>query len=247
MKVFENFCKMQCGVVISCARLHFILNPHHMIIRIDKSFSKLVIIVLAVFVFTVAEGRKIPGRIVDNNGNTMNVTFNVPFGFLSSTPNYEKIQFRIAYFDEANNKKVLKPDQARQISFTHSGEEIVMMSRVNTLDGGTIFNTPTHIFLRLQIDGKLKLFNYYSSSYSPGMYNAGTGFTSAGHMYSFSNFVLQLGEKEPLHPRGIGFRKEMMAYLRDCPDVVSLIESRELRRGDLEAIVMLYNKKCSGE
>ena len=212
-----------------------------------KLSPNLVVAVLALFVFTVAEGRKIPGKIVDNKGNTMNVIFNIPFGFLGSTPNYEKIQFRVAYFDEANNKKILKPDDARQIMFTHQGEEIIMVSKINTIDAGTIFNTSTHIFLRLRIDGKLKLFSYYSSSYSPGMYNPTTGMTSAGHSYSFSNFVLQLGGRGLFHPRGIGFRKEMMEYLRDCPAVVRLIESRELRKGDLEAIVMQYNQKCSGE
>ena len=208
---------------------------------------KLLITILSLFVFTIAEARKIPGKIVDNEGNTTNVVFNVPFGFLGSTPNYEKIQFRIAYFDEANKKKVLKPDHARRIIFTHKGEEIIMVSRINTIDAGTIFNTSTNIFLRLRMDGKLKLFSFYSSSYSPGVYNPTTGVTSAGHSYSFSNFVLQLGDKRLFHPRGIRFRKEMMEYLRDCPDVVSLIESRELRKGDLEAIVILYNQKCSDE
>jgi hypothetical protein len=216
-------------------------------VKTDNDFKKIIFFTAALLIFDSANARKIPGQIIDRHGQTMEVVFNVPFKFLSSKPNFEKMQYRIAYYDAMNNRKILKPDEATRIIFNYNNEEVRMLSCVNSIRAGSLFYSNTHIFLHLKIDGKLKLFNYYYTENSPGMYNSSTGGMTGGYSYSFSKYVLQLGDEELLQPRGLAFRKDMIAYLSDCPEVVSMIENRELRKGDLEIIVLHYNAKCSAE
>lgn len=213
-------------------------------INMNSAFQKLIFLSAAILIFSSAEARKIPGQIVDKQGNTIDVVFNIPFKLLSSVPNYEKMQYRIAYYDETHTKKILRPDEAEEIVFVHNREEIRMLSRLNSIHAGSLFYSNTHIFLRLVIDGKLKLFNYYYTQSSPGMYNASTGGMTGGVMYTVDNYVLQKDNGELMQPRGLGFRKDMVAYLQDCPKVARMVEAKQLRRPDMEIIVQEYNAAC---
>jgi hypothetical protein len=47
-----------------------------------------------------------------------------------------------------------------------------------------------------------------------------------------------------MQPRSLAFRKDMIAYLQDCPTVAAMVEERALRRRDMEIIVLQYNEKC---
>ena len=85
------------------------------------------------------------------------MTFNIPFNFLSREPNYEKLQYKVKYFDPAGKKVVLKADNAKEIQFQFAGENVRMLSRYNSIGIGNIFSMSTHIFLKLEMDGKLKL------------------------------------------------------------------------------------------
>lgn len=201
--------------------------------------------VLTLMVSTLAQAKKLPGKIVHKDGGVSDVTLRIPFKFLSFSPNYEGMQYRVVYFDHNNERQVVRPDEVREIHFEIKGEVIRMVAVRNSLEG-TLFNTNTHLFLRLLIDGpRLRLFRYYFTTHSPGMMTAG-GAMSPGHTYSVDNEVLQLDDGPLMHPRGIAFRKDMLRYLTDCPEVTRLIESRDLRRNDLEVIVHEYNKKCGG-
>jgi len=206
--------------------------------------KKILFVLIGLFILTTAVARKIPGTIIYKTGGAIDVVFNVPFKFLSSNPNYERMQYRIVYYDASNKKMVLKPGEAEEIRFAFGGQEIIMLSRPNTLGAGSLFSNVNYIFLRLQIDGKMKLFNYYFSQSSPGMYSPATGGMGVGHTYTVENYVLQKEDGALVQPRGLTFRKDMTEYFRDCPELVNRIQERELRRGDLEIIVMEYNKKC---
>ena len=194
--------------------------------------------------FTSAEARKIPGQIVDRDGKVKEVTLRIPFKFLRAKPDFESLQARIVYFDASGQRQVLRPDDAREISFELKGQEVRMLSVINSLGAGAaMFGRNVNIFLHLKVDGKLKLFTYYET-HTSGM--AG-GSVNGGYMqnqYTQDYDVLQLGDNEPMQPRGLSFRKDMAAYLADCPAVTNLIESRDLKRRDIELIVLMYNEKC---
>jgi hypothetical protein len=193
---------------------------------------------------STAQARKIRGQIIDWQGKSIDVIFNIPFKLLSSTPNYEKMQYRIVYYDAKGQKIVMKPHEAQEITFVHNNQEIRMLSHVNTIGAGSIFSNNTHIFLKLEIDGKLRLYSFFYTQNSGGMYSPATGGYSAGVAYSVENYILQKDNSGLVQPRGISFRKDMSVFFQDCPSVAKRIQERDLRKGDLEIIVKMYNDDC---
>jgi hypothetical protein len=126
-----------------------------------------------------------------------------------------------------------------------AGKQVRMLSRVNTLGGGSIFSNQTNIFLRLEIDGALKLFHYHYTQTSPGMYSGSTGAMTGGHSYSVENLILQKNDGLLKQPRSLSFRKDMREYFSDCPQLTERIEARDFKRADMEAIVIFYNSNCA--
>jgi hypothetical protein len=189
------------------------------------------------------EGKRIEGKIIFGN-DTLLVTFNIPFKLFGQEIYYEKMQSKIKYYNSAGDILVLKPDKANEIQFIYKSENVRMLSRNNTLGLGNIFSTNSNIFLKLEIDGRLKLFNYFFTKRSPGMYNATTGMTTGGFSYGTEKFILQKEEDELFRPISLTFRKDMVEYFRDCPALVERIENKEFRMNDLESIVIFYNLNC---
>jgi hypothetical protein len=201
-------------------------------------------IVFLVCVSTLVFARKIEGQIISTRG-IQDVVFNIPFRFLAKEPNYERLQFRVRYYDASGKLVTLKPDDADEIRFTVSNKEVRMLSRVNTIGGGNIFSNQANIFLRLEIDGPLKLFHYYYTQTSPGMYSGATGAMTGGYSYSVENLILQKGNGVLKQPRSLTFRKDMREYFSDCPQLTERIEARDFKRADMEAIVIYYNSNCA--
>jgi hypothetical protein len=189
-----------------------------------------------------ASAKKMPGVIIIN-GEVRNVTLNIPTSFLGGL-NYQRLQYRIVYYDDSGKKIVVRPHEADEISFEYQGEEIRMVSVSNSVDGGNLFNSSPRIFLRLLIDGPLQLLEYhYQQSGAPIM--GPNGMMGASPTYGGERYVLRKGNGEPKFPRTLSFRKDMTEYLGDCPDLVALLQQKEFRRNDLEEIVIFYNGKCN--
>jgi hypothetical protein len=203
----------------------------------------LFVIGLSLAVFSADAAKKIEGYITYNNNQTVKVTFLIPVGFLSSEPSYLGLQFRVRYIQN-NVKLTLRPDDAREISFTYKGQTIRMLSVIDNLQMSSMFNSHARVFLRLLTDGEVKLFDYYATSYSPGMYSPGTGMTTGGTSYTYERSVLQRGNGPLMRPRGLFFKKDMAEFFQDCPELVERINEKVFRKGDLELIVREYNEKC---
>lgn len=203
----------------------------------------LLVILVVVSAISSSEAEKIKGKIIFQD-DTVDVTFNIPVNLLTQTPNYEKLQYRVKYFDKNGRKKKLKPDQAKEIQFRYNNENVRMLSMVNTVGGGSnMFSFNPNIFLKLEVDGELKMYSHYVTQHTPGMYNATTGM-SPGYTYSFDRYLLQKGDSELKKPKALGFRKDMMEYFSDCPTLVQQIDNKAFKKADLEAIVIFYNSQC---
>jgi hypothetical protein len=202
-------------------------------------------IIVAIMLTFQAEAKKIAGRIIYEKNDTTYVTLNVPFKLLSSEPNYEKLQYKVKYFNPSGVKIIVKPDQAKEIQFNYNNENIRMISVYNSLMLGNLFTNCDNIFLKLEIDGKLKLFSYYYTQQSAGYYNAATGTMSGGSAYSIEKYILQKGNEELVQPYGLGFKKDMAEYFSDCLELAQKIRNKEFRKNDIEAIVHYYNSHCN--
>jgi hypothetical protein len=206
-----------------------------------RKFALAAVLIVVTF---QANAKKIPGRIILNNDQAIDVTLMIPFGFLGGEPSYIKLQTGVKYID-GNKKVMLKPGDAKEIVFTINGQTIRMLSVRDDLELQSIFSSQEKVFLKLEIDGVVKLFTCYLTQSSPGTYNATTGVMSPGASYNVERFVLKKGNGSLTRPRGISFRKDMSKFFSDCPELVERIESRDLKKGDLELMVMAYNKNCA--
>jgi hypothetical protein len=205
---------------------------------------KIVLLITIGVIFTFKlEAKKIEGKIFFEH-DTMDVIFNIPVDLITEEPNFESLQQRVKYYDSEGKKHILRPDDAKEYRFKSYHREIRMISRKNTLESGRLFSTGNNIFLRLQVDGYLKLFNYYFTRTTAGTFNGPTGAMNSGTSYSSERYVLQKGDDVLKRTKGLNFKKDMQEYFSDCPKLAEKIENKEFRQYDLRSIVRFYNSQC---
>ncbi|NOZ46096.1 MAG: hypothetical protein GXO79_04860 [Chlorobi bacterium] len=202
-----------------------------------------IVVVLGLICSAKVEAKKIKGKILFQD-DTIEVIFNIPIKFFSQEPNYERLQYKVKYYNQSGKKVVIRPDDAEEIRFKYQSKEIRMLSLYNTLGLGNIFSISSNIFLKLEIDGNLKLFNYYYTQQAPGMYSASTGMVTGGYSYSVEKYILQKGNGKLKRTKGLTFKNDMISYFSDCPELVTKIENKEFRKKDIQSIVMYYNSNC---
>jgi hypothetical protein len=207
---------------------------------------RLLPIIALVVISLHADGRKIQGIIIAN-GKSKEVTFDIKVRFLAGEPNFERIQYKIRYYDQGGKKQTLRPDHADEIRFKYDGMEVRMISVPNTLGGGSLFSSASRIFLKLEMDGPLRLYRYYYTQSNPGMYNGAGGGYYPGGTYTVDNLLFQKGNGPLKKPRSLGWKKDMLEYFSDCPALRERIESKDLRRKEIEAIVTYYNQNCANK
>lgn len=188
-------------------------------------------------------GKKIQGTIIVN-GESREVTFDIKVPLLADEPNFERIQYKVRYYDESGKKHTLRPEDADEIRFEYDGMDVRMISCLNTLGGGSIFLSSSKIFLKLEIDGPLRLYRFYYQQMTAGHYGGAGGGYSPGVSYRVENLVFQKGNGPLKQPRALGWKKDMLEYFSDCPSLGELIQSKDLKRKEIEAIVMFYNRNC---
>jgi hypothetical protein len=200
----------------------------------------LLLIIALIAVSFAAYSKKIPGMII-SKGESREVTFELKIPLLSFEPNFERIQYKVKYY-ENGKKKTLRPDDADEIIFDYEGMEIRMISCENTIGGGTLLAPPKKIFLKLEIDGPLRLFRFYFKASSN--FSAGPGMGGGTTYYTVDNLIFQKGNGPLKKPRQFGWKKDMLEYFSDCPALSERIESKDLKRKEIEEIVLYYNRHC---
>ena len=207
--------------------------------------SKTGLLIVIGFMLTFkVDAKRLEGKLLLEH-DTLNVTFKIPVSLFTQEINFEKLQRRIKYFDSTGNKVVIRPDQAEEIRFFYNHEEIRMLSRFSPYRLNDLFSKNHYYFLKLEIDGKLKLFRYYYTENSPEVYDASSDVITGGQSYSASRYILQKLSEEIYMPKNLTFRKDLMEYFQDCPELSMKIENREYRKTDLETIVRFYNSYCT--
>jgi hypothetical protein len=193
----------------------------------------IVLLVAGLFLSFNLNAKKINGIIFYKN-DTVNVTFNIQSDLFSKSVNFAALQFNVYYLDSLGKESRLCADKAKEIRFEFNGELIQMISLKFYTFG---LYPDTNIFVKLDIDGKLRLFTYFpSTGYSGG------GFGNTQTQIGFH--LIQKGDNKPYAPIMRNFRKRMSAYLSDCPSLVEKIQTQEFRCKDIRTIVLYYNSNC---
>ena len=209
--------------------------------------NKCIIIIFTIFFSgNSLFAKNIKGIIISQKNDTMQVVFDIPVNLFTQQPNIEKLQWKVNYIDSNNKKQIVKPFQAKEISFNYKGENIRMISTRNNLGlKAPFFGDNSFIFLRLIIDGKMKLYNYYYTDYyySPGVHNSTTGTTTEAIPYTAKNFILQKDTAELFQAGWLLFKKDMIDYLSDCPELAKKMKDKIYLKKDVALIVNEYNKE----
>ncbi len=192
-------------------------------------------LVLLVAVHANAVAKKIEGTIIFENGVERTVTFKIPFRLLSGHADYERLQHRVRFFDKGK-ELVLKPGEASEFRFSYQNETVRMVSiRHSGLEG--LFSGDNAIFLKLEMDGHLRLYRLYETRVSGGY--------DSSHPHQTEEYYLQKKGGALKRLKAFSFRKDMADYLSDCPSVADKIKDKDFKRRDLEVIVIAYNKDCN--
>jgi hypothetical protein len=178
------------------------------------------------------DARQIEGTIIFEH-DTIDVVFNIPGRFRDGEPMFEYLQYRVKYFDPTGKKVRLRPDQAKEIRFRYGDEDVRMLSLYNSIGPRNTYPRK-NVFLRLKVDGHLRLFYYYYNHN-----DASTDFS-----YNMEEPLLQMADGELKRPKVLGFRNDMVNYLCDCPSLTEKIEDKHFRKRDLESLVIWYNAHC---
>lgn len=102
------------------------------------------------------------------------------------------------------------------------------------------------LLLTVVIDGFLKLYAEFSTSYSGGGMGVGMGFRSSS-TYHIKRTTDKLGQYFIAYgyiPK-VGFKKVVQSYFTDCPQLQEKVESGEFKKDDFEKIVEFYNQNCA--
>ncbi|MCB0609098.1 MAG: hypothetical protein H6562_24965 [Lewinellaceae bacterium] len=197
------------------------------------------------FLFSLQlQARKIEGIIIYEK-DTLNVVFNIPVRLIFNDPDFEKLQQGVVYFDARGKRQTLRAYRAREFRFRFGDEEVRMVA-VNRpqLPGYRIMPGEEQMFLKLRIDGPLRLFQYYRPAEEPDRTDKYAEVMPPAFSVDFNYYYLQKKGREIKYPEGFSFKNDMSDYFRDCPGLSQLLESKELRKGDLETIVNYYNTNC---
>lgn len=196
--------------------------------------------------FAFAEKKPVTGKIISTT-DTLDVVFMISINVESGMPDFEKLQEKFTYTDAANKKVVVRPSEAKEIQFVYRTRTFRMISMENTLMLGSIMTMESKIFLKLDIDGKLKLYTYYntkSSAMGGGYGPNGMPMATTYSKISYHKSIYQKEDGALMMPDGITFRSDMKNYLSECPLLVEKIENKNFKKDDGLNIVYFYNNNC---
>lgn len=207
--------------------------------------KKITFLICFLFLFAgtvMAQYSWTPGEIFLKNGKTMS-------GFVKLKKPVDGIKFgnKIKYRAEKKGKtQKIKEKEAEKVIFTLEDGEIAEFRWMPK-------NKKSEALYRVLADGKVKLYAREHASFGTSAQVPGTGIAGGAPPMYYStggwsyNEVLLLKEGEdtpyPVVQGNIlkSFRKGMMEYFSDCPELVQKIDDKVYKRDDLEQIVEDYN------
>jgi len=198
--------------------------------------KSLLLIFVFFFTLTAAKAKKELSGIIVYEKDTVAVTFLIPINVFTLSPKYLKLQEGVKYLNAEGKRKKIYPEEAKEIQFEYLGENIRMISKKYTVQG-VFFSSTSVIFLKMEVDGYLKLFLHQSTQTS-------SNFNGQGSTSLVTSYVVQKGNGEFKKLPTIEFRYEMTTYFNDCPELVTKLEEKVFRKRDRVKIVEFYNANC---
>ena len=196
------------------------------------------IILLIVFLASLSlqsHARKVKGYYLDSQLDTFHVTFNIHI----SPPNDVDARYLhngLTFWDSNDNQRILKPHQAKSFSFTYNNKDYNFISCQDylNLSKHVVKKSSTYLFLKLEVEGSMRLLSYTYTQH------VGIDFS-----YSTTIMIYQRTNDLLFSPKPMAYKKSLVKYFADCPEVQDKIKSNFFGKGDDLEIVRVYNSFCS--
>jgi len=179
---------------------------------------------------------RLKGYFVGVEGDTTRVIFEIPF--FRNAIDYERIQgtwiYQPKYIDSLGHRQIMSVWYTRMFCFQLSSgfnNEFIKMFALT--DWKKVKKqSQTGIFIKLQVDGKLKCFiQFHDSADKIGI----------RHGQFEKSYFYQKGNSEIVSIKATGFKKYMSGYLAENPELVQKINNGVYSYKDIEQIAKDFN------
>ena len=190
------------------------------------------LVVITFFMVNLAYAELIDGYYINLKNDTIRIKMQIPLNIFHTIPLYQKLQKKIVYYDSLGKKLILKPKQAIEVNFNFNNQRVRMISLIYSFPNIGHGGYPINSFIKIIIDGNLKLFANYVREYSP----------SGSQILEI--FLLQKGTGDFFRTDWIFFKKTMSEYFSNCPVLQQKIIDKTFKANDILQIVQFYNANC---
>jgi hypothetical protein len=207
------------------------------------------ILLLCIVVSIQVNAERIKGKIFyDKDTSDVIFDFNTSKETGKIEIDYTELQSSIDY-DSLGIGRILTPNKANGYQFEIEGKRIIMLAVPNTIEDVDYSKPIPKIFLKIEIDGKLKLFKYYEirENYKPNFEYSGIELllyiAIKDYYIKESNWIKK--DNQPLAKFiNSTFRRSGASYFKDCPYLSEGIKNKDYKLENIVAIVQYYNTKC---
>lgn len=189
----------------------------------------------------------IHGYYISRQGDTTYTDFYIKrFDFRDRYSRMD-LQSKIRYKDEKGLKRMIIPENSREVLMYRGSDTLRLLSKINTAEGS---NRP--VFMECILKGKMNVYRYYNRQQGGMSVGMGMGAGMGGGMMMYGGggssvtekFALEKYGQELFRPRGLFFKKDMAEYIPECPQLTKRIADMGYGMQDLMIIAEEYNSGC---
>lgn len=186
-----------------------------------------------------AQESQFKGFYISRTGDTVYGSYRIPT-LNNGMPDYSYLQSKAMFVDKDNMPQMIKPRDVNKLVFEANGETITMLTCKNTINIDNQLGNSHYIFLKLIIDGYVKLYEYYIKENTNSHCNPGAG-VYFDERSAADKYCIQLGNSDLIKVKGISFKKDFTNLFADYQVLSDKINNKTYTKEDIQTIVNEYN------
>lgn len=170
-------------------------------------------------------------HLISNEGDTTVMKILLPIKSKVQAIKFWEMQGGIAYLNESNKQKRLKPSEYQEVFFQHNDQTIRLIS--------ILIGVKKHSFVNLvdEVDG-IALYQYFKKD----VYHQ---YDKENRKWVTGEYYFKKGEEKLFKPGYASFNKEMSVFFFQCESLAKRLREGEFGPDELEGIMVSYKSECS--
>jgi len=190
-----------------------------------------------------AQDEKAEGYFINLKGDTTNCMILIPLTWPSAELDIESLEKSFKYDSPGNMRTELMPKQIKEYSFKYKEVTYLMRSAFYCFLSDKLSNKDRNLFMRLRVDGKIKLYTYTNYTGAAPSYN-GTNWVGGGVSNKSSQQILLKDNGDCLKVKKHGLKSRLKDFIPECSKVLDKINKDEYDLDDISFLVDDYNYWC---